>query len=140
VANAFISFFNTQPMHIKSFDTHCYVSVKTLYRGGIRTRVFSFLRRMRCPLRHAASLYVQFNAFFQHNQYCQLYKNKKATTLPISWRDSISRPITPQAETMPQCRPRRLGIKKQSFALVAPWSSYLPVELKLQVRIRPGCT
>jgi hypothetical protein len=48
VANAFISF-NTQTMHIKSFYTqqHCYVSLKTLYPGRIRTRVFSFLRRMR---------------------------------------------------------------------------------------------
>jgi hypothetical protein len=56
VANAFISPFNTQSMHIKSFYTqqHCYVSLKTLYPGGIRTRVFLFLRRMRCPLRHAA--------------------------------------------------------------------------------------
>jgi hypothetical protein len=43
-------------MHLKSFYTqqHCYVSLKTLYPGGIQTRVFSFLRRMRCPLRHAA--------------------------------------------------------------------------------------
>jgi hypothetical protein len=56
VANAFISPFNTQTMQIKSFYTqqHCYVSLKTLYPGGIRTRVFLFLRRMRCPLRHAA--------------------------------------------------------------------------------------
>jgi hypothetical protein len=48
--------FNTQTMHIKLFYTqqHCYVSLKTLYPGGIRTRVFLFLRRMRCPLRHAA--------------------------------------------------------------------------------------
>jgi hypothetical protein len=55
VANAFI-YFNTQTMHIKSFYTkqHCYVSLKTLYPGGIWTRVFSFLRRMRCPLRYAA--------------------------------------------------------------------------------------
>jgi hypothetical protein len=54
MANAFISF-NTQTMHIKSLYTqlHCYVSLKTLYPGGIRTRVFPFLRRMRCPLRHA---------------------------------------------------------------------------------------
>jgi hypothetical protein len=59
VANAFISTFNTQTMHIKSFWTqqHCYVSLKTLYPGGIRTRVFSFQRRMRCPLRHAAVFY-----------------------------------------------------------------------------------
>jgi hypothetical protein len=36
VANAFISPFNTQTMHIKSFYTqqHCYVSLKTLYLGG----------------------------------------------------------------------------------------------------------
>jgi hypothetical protein len=26
----------------------------SLYPGGIRTRVVLFLRRMRCPLRHAA--------------------------------------------------------------------------------------
>jgi hypothetical protein len=55
-AYAFISPFNTQTMHIKSYYTqqHCYDSLKTLYPGGIGTRVFSFLRRMRCPLRHAA--------------------------------------------------------------------------------------
>jgi hypothetical protein len=48
--------FNTQTMHFKSSYTqqHCYVFLKTLYPGGIRTRVFLFLRRMRCPLRHAA--------------------------------------------------------------------------------------
>jgi hypothetical protein len=48
--------FNTQTMHFKSLYTqqHCYVSLKTLYPGGIRSRVFLFLRRMRCPLRHAA--------------------------------------------------------------------------------------
>jgi hypothetical protein len=49
--------FNTQTMHIKSFYTqqHCYVSLqKNLYPGGIQTRVFLFLRQMRCPLRHAA--------------------------------------------------------------------------------------
>jgi hypothetical protein len=33
VANAFISHFNTQTMHIKSFYTqqHCYISLKTLW-------------------------------------------------------------------------------------------------------------
>jgi hypothetical protein len=43
-------------MHTKSFYTqqHCYVSLKTLYPGGIWTRVFLFLRWMRCPLRQAA--------------------------------------------------------------------------------------
>jgi hypothetical protein len=53
---AFISPFNSQTMHIKSFYTqqHCYVSLKTFYPGGIRTQVFLFMRRMRCPLRHAA--------------------------------------------------------------------------------------
>jgi hypothetical protein len=53
VANAFI--------HIKSLYTqqHCYVSLKTLYPGGIRTRVFSFLRRMRCPLLLFASYFLQ---------------------------------------------------------------------------------
>jgi hypothetical protein len=57
VANAFISPFNTQTMHIKSFHTqqHCCASLKTLYIVGIQTRVFSFLRPMRCPLRHAAA-------------------------------------------------------------------------------------
>jgi hypothetical protein len=33
---------------------HCYVSLKTLYPGGIWTRVFSVLRWMQCPMRHAA--------------------------------------------------------------------------------------
>jgi hypothetical protein len=40
VANAFISPFNTQTMHIKSVihnSTAMYVSLKTLYPGGIRT-------------------------------------------------------------------------------------------------------
>jgi hypothetical protein len=47
---------HTQTMHIKSFyrQQHCYVSLKTLYPSRIRTRVFSFLRRMRCPLCRAA--------------------------------------------------------------------------------------
>jgi hypothetical protein len=45
-----------EPLCIKSFYTqqHCYVSLQTLYPGRIQTQVFSFLRRMRCPLRHAA--------------------------------------------------------------------------------------
>jgi hypothetical protein len=49
VATAFISPCNTQTMPIKSFYTqqHCYDYLKTLYPGGIRTRAFSFLRRMR---------------------------------------------------------------------------------------------
>jgi hypothetical protein len=56
VANAFISPFNTQTMQIKSFYTqqHCFFPLITLYLDGIRTRVFLFLKRMRCPLRHAA--------------------------------------------------------------------------------------
>jgi hypothetical protein len=57
VANAFIvSPFNTYAMHFKSSYTQqqCNVSPNTLYPGGIRTRVFLFLRRMRRPLRHAA--------------------------------------------------------------------------------------
>jgi hypothetical protein len=47
----FISPFNTQQC-ILSFYTqhHCYVFLKTLYPGGIWTRDFLFLRRMRCPL------------------------------------------------------------------------------------------
>jgi hypothetical protein len=38
VANAFISAFKTQTMHIRSFNTqqHCNVSLKTLYPGGLR--------------------------------------------------------------------------------------------------------
>jgi hypothetical protein len=55
VANSFISPFNTQTMHIKSFYTqqHCYVFLKALYPDGIRTQVFSLPRQMWCPLRHA---------------------------------------------------------------------------------------
>jgi hypothetical protein len=62
VANAFISPFNTQTMHIKSFYTqqHCYVFPKTLYPGRIWTRFFSFLRRMRCPLRYAVRVQTWF--------------------------------------------------------------------------------
>jgi hypothetical protein len=61
VDNAFISPFNSQTMHIKWFYTqqHCYVSLKTLYPGGIWTRVFLLLRRMRRPLRHAARAYFE---------------------------------------------------------------------------------
>jgi hypothetical protein len=57
VANALMSPFNTQTSHIKPLFTqhHCYVPQKTLYPGGIRTRVFSFLRRVQCPMRHAAT-------------------------------------------------------------------------------------
>jgi hypothetical protein len=42
-------------MHILSFYTqqHCYA----LYPGGIRTRVFLFLRQMRCPLCHATRVF-----------------------------------------------------------------------------------
>jgi hypothetical protein len=40
--------------HFIGTQQNCYVSRKTLNPGGIRTRVFSFLRRMQCPLRHAA--------------------------------------------------------------------------------------
>jgi hypothetical protein len=54
VANSYISPFNTQTMQSFYTQQHCYVSRKTLYPGRIRTRVFSFLRRMWCPLRHAA--------------------------------------------------------------------------------------
>jgi hypothetical protein len=56
VGNAFIFPFNTQTMHVKPFYTqqHCYVSLKSLYPRGTRTRVLSFLRQMRCPLCHAA--------------------------------------------------------------------------------------
>jgi hypothetical protein len=35
-------------------EQYCYFSYKPIYPGGIQTRVFSFLRCMRCPLRHAA--------------------------------------------------------------------------------------
>jgi hypothetical protein len=47
MANAFISPFNTQALHIKSVLL-CFP--KNLIPGGIRTRVFLFPRRMRCPL------------------------------------------------------------------------------------------
>jgi hypothetical protein len=62
VANAFISPFNTQTMHIKSFYTqhHCYVFLITLYPVVVRTRVFLFLRRVRCPLCHAARAATTF--------------------------------------------------------------------------------
>jgi hypothetical protein len=51
-----------------SFSTHrqcilrqnCYVSLKYLYPGAIRTRDFFFLRRMRCPLCHAALCLYDF--------------------------------------------------------------------------------
>jgi hypothetical protein len=33
---------------------------ETLYPGGIRTQVFLFLKRMQCPLRHAAKAEVMF--------------------------------------------------------------------------------
>jgi hypothetical protein len=66
VANAFISPFWThkQCIHIKSFYTqpYNYVSLKTSCPGGIRTWVVLFLRRLRCPLRHAAGAQFQFLA------------------------------------------------------------------------------
>jgi hypothetical protein len=64
--------FNTQTMHIKLFYTqqHCYVSLKALYPGGIWTWVFLFLRRMRCPLRHAARTSYQK---FEITSICTLY-------------------------------------------------------------------
>jgi hypothetical protein len=63
VASAFISPIKTQTMHFKSFYTqqHCYVSIKKLYPGRIRTRVFSFLRGMWCPLRHATRAMTPFS-------------------------------------------------------------------------------
>jgi hypothetical protein len=50
--------------HLGNTQQHYYVSLKTLYPGGIRTRVFTFLRRMRCPLRHAAR--ASYNFFGQN--------------------------------------------------------------------------
>jgi hypothetical protein len=44
--------FNTQTMHSKSFYTALLCFPKS--PGGILARVFLFLRRTRCPLRHAA--------------------------------------------------------------------------------------
>jgi hypothetical protein len=57
MTNTFISPFNTLTTNIKSFysQQRCYVSLITLHPGGIRTRVFSFLRQMRCPLCYAAA-------------------------------------------------------------------------------------
>jgi hypothetical protein len=54
-ANAFIYLFQyTNNSYKVIYTQHCYVYLKTLYPGGIRTRVFLFLRQIRCPLRHAA--------------------------------------------------------------------------------------
>jgi hypothetical protein len=59
VTVAFISPFNAQTMHIKSFNTQQlgYDFLKTLHPGGIRTRVFLFLSQ----LRHAAKAFFYFN-------------------------------------------------------------------------------
>jgi hypothetical protein len=40
--------------HFIRYNTAMFV-LETLYPGGIRTRVFVFLRLMRCPLRHSYS-------------------------------------------------------------------------------------
>jgi hypothetical protein len=55
--------FNTQAMHIKSFYTqqHCYVSLKTLHPGGIRTRVFLFLRQRRHAARSSRAKFTDKN-------------------------------------------------------------------------------
>jgi hypothetical protein len=69
---------------------YCHVFLKTFYPGGIRTQVFTFLRRMRCPLCHAARARIQISNYYK-----------------IPWPDiSISRPICPKVETVPLCRPR----------------------------------
>jgi hypothetical protein len=44
--------------HFIHTQQHYYVSLKTLYPGGIWTRVFLIMRRMRCPVGHAASAKV----------------------------------------------------------------------------------
>jgi hypothetical protein len=79
VANAFISLFNTQTMHIILFFTqqHCYVSLKTLYPGRIRTWVFSFVRRMRCPLRYAARGYSNLLCMFEESNHHTPKDNQK---------------------------------------------------------------
>jgi hypothetical protein len=64
LANAFISPFNKQTMHVKSLYTKQHVFLKILYPGGIQTQVFSFLRLMQCPLRHAAMALVLFVCLF----------------------------------------------------------------------------
>jgi hypothetical protein len=88
-------------MQIKSFYTqqHCCVSLKILYPGGIRTRVFLFLRRMRCPLRHAT------RAFYTNNEnsdaQCRSTSRDKIRSNPIHCRlspvtqsDKCKHPIT----------------------------------------------
>jgi hypothetical protein len=98
VANAFISPFKTQTMHIKSYYTHqhCYVSLKTLYTGGIRTRVFSVLRRMQCPLRHAAigraiylSTYVGIFVNSPINKHSSTVKNIRQSGHPVCRREQV---------------------------------------------------
>jgi hypothetical protein len=103
VDNAFISPFKTQTMHIKSFNTqqHCYISLKTLHPGGIRTRVFLFLRWMRCPLRHVARAMCSMYAYMCDTkrtnsgpgcQQCQaLSRSPLVVAIFINWMSTVLR-------------------------------------------------
>jgi hypothetical protein len=70
-----ISSFNTQPMHIYFFFQHttnayqvilyttallCFTKKKYIHPGGIRTRVFSFLKQMRENLTCSISMYIWY--------------------------------------------------------------------------------
>jgi hypothetical protein len=65
VANAFTYFSFSDTQTIKTFrhfvnNSTARFPQKTLHPGVIRTRVFLFLRRMRCPLSHAARALNKF--------------------------------------------------------------------------------
>jgi hypothetical protein len=81
---------------------HCYVSLKTLYPGGIRTRVFLFLRRMWCRLRHAAKASCYFLKKFKWSNFCRVIIRDPPvfvyfpTILPMSqtgWPDEFAEAI-----------------------------------------------
>jgi hypothetical protein len=67
--------------HFIHNSTARYVSIKTLYPGGIRTRVFLFLRQMQCPLRPAARATRDMLRFFKYLRNFFFLKVKLATTV-----------------------------------------------------------
>jgi hypothetical protein len=85
-------------MHAKSIYTqqHCYVSLKTFV--GIQTLVFSFLRRVRCPLRNAAGafqlmLYICFLQDRPTNTYLYIY----VSIVCLTW-ENLHEPNVPMFE------------------------------------------
>jgi hypothetical protein len=118
VANAFISHLNTQTMHIKSFYTqqHCYVSLKTLYPGGIGSWDLSFLRRMRCPLRQGQTITCFFGKCWKNTYYIDVYtlryKNDKKM---LRMRKNLFRSVLRRSNLISFSSPQILLATKATF-------------------------